>query len=500
MTFLARIKTAVRFALNGTPVSRYEAAFGSPNRSLVPGVVQDAKFDITSTTREELVRKSRYYEKNNGLVNRLADIFEQYVVGTGILFLPASSAIDWNERANTYFRAWSRFADLTSRASWGTLQGMIARAWFIDGEVFLLKTRGASGRPRIQVIEAHRVKTPRLAIDGIQAGGFPKQANGATIIDGVEIDANGRPIAYHVETISPGRTSSFDRIEADFVVHVFEPSRPGQYRGIPFISSVLNDIIDLDDLQTFEMQAAKEAAATTNVIKTKAGEIADEDVLKGTAPSAFTAEQKLQYYKERMRSEAVVLQNGDEMQQFRSERPSVATSGYWDYLTAKICAGVGIPKEIVLPSSMQGTSMRSVLEVAAAFFRQRSSALQDHLGQVYEFVIESGLALEDPLLIAGKPEDWFAWKARAPRSVSVDIGYSSSARVNEYRMGMTTLEDVYGELGQDWRERLRQKADEIAYASELAAARNIERAEVLTLDPNELASMAAAGAANPTTP
>lgn len=492
MKFSDRIKTAVRFVVS--PRARYEGAFGSPNRSQVPGVVQDAKFDATGPVREELVRKSRYYEKNNGLVNRLADIFEQYVVGVGIAFFPASSSTQWNASAVKYWRGWQRFADLTSRASWGTIQGQIARSWFIDGEVFILKSYGDTGRPRVQIIEAHRVKTPKAALDGITR----PSRNQPTIIDGVEIDSNGRPVAYHVETIDAGRASRFDRVPADSMVHVFEPGRPGQYRGLPFVSSVINDINDLDDLQVFEMQAAKEAASVTTVIKTKAGEIADEDIIKGTSTSTFTAEQKLQYYKDKMRSEAVVLQHGDDMSQFRSERPSVATSGYWDYITAKICAGVGIPKELAIPTSMQGTSMRSVLEIANAFFRQRSAALQDHLGQIYEWVIESGLALNDPLLIAGKPEDWFAWTARSPRSVSVDIGYSSSARVNEFKLGMTTLEDLYAEQGQDWRERLRQKAEEVAYAKTLAEEFNIERAEIMTLDPNELASMNAAN--NTTTP
>lgn len=490
MKFSDRIKLAVRFVV--APQARYEGAYGSPNRSTVPGIVQDAKFDATAPIREELVRKSRYYEKNNGLVNRLADLFEQYVVGVGIAFFPSTTSAEWNTSAVQYWRDWQRFADLTSRASWGTLQGQIARSWFIDGEVFILKTYGKSGRPRIQIIEAHRVKTPKMAMDGILAAAA--NPNGNVIIDGVEIDSNGRPVAYHIETIDTGRKSKFTRVDAELMVHVFEPGRPGQYRGLPFVASVITDINDLDDLQVFEMQAAKEAASVTNVIKTKAGEVADEDIIKGTTLSPITAEQKIHYYKERMRSEAVVLQTGDDMSQFKSERPSVATAGYWDFLTAKICAGVGIPKELAIPSSMQGTSMRAVLEIANSFFRQRSSALQDHLGHVYEWVIESGLQLADPLLIAGKPEDWYAWTARSPRSVSVDIGYSSAARINEFKLGMTTLEDIYAELGQDWRERLRQKAAEIAYAKSLANEFSVERAEIMTLDPNELASINAAGA------
>jgi hypothetical protein len=54
---------------------------------------------------------------------------------------------------------------------------------------------------------------------------------------------------------------------------------------------------------------------------------------------------------------------------------------------------------------------------------------------------------------------------------------------------MRTLQSIYAETGEDWREQLRQKAAEIAYAQELATEFNLERAEIMTLDPNELSSL-----------
>jgi lambda family phage portal protein len=478
MNLLRRLQAATRFVV--APKARYEGARHSTQRSTLHGSVQSASYDIDPYSRYELVRRSRYFERNNAFVNRIADLFEQYTVGQGLAFFPSSSDTAWNVTALNYWRDWQRFADLSSRLSFGSLQGIIARALFVDGEIFVILTRGDSGNPRIQLVESHRVKTP------------PTQ-DGRTIIDGIEVDERGRPVAYHITNEDAKRKETFQRVAAEFVVHVFEPGRPGQYRGLPALYPVMNDLHDLDDLQIFEMQAAKAASKVQNVIKTKEGEVTDDDIIRGTVTGSDGTE-RADYYKDVFGGEVAVLKHGDEFNQFQVERPSAATSGYWDYLTAKVCAGIGVPKEIVLPTSMQGTSMRSVLDIANAFFRSRSAVIADHLRRVYEYVIETGIRTDPALRIP--PPDWYRSTFRAPRSINVDVGRNSSAAVNEFKCGMRTLQSIYAETGEDWREQLRQKAAEIAYAQELAQEFNVDRAEIMTLDPNELSSNNAA-AANP---
>lgn len=485
MTFSKRIGSAVtaaKRAFSGRKliVARYEGAFSTFLRSLVPGAVQDARLDASEATRVELTRKARYWEKNSAYVQRMGDLFEQYTVGQGIQFFPATSDEAFNTAAAEYWRKWKPFADLSSLQGFDTLQGVVARGFFIDGGSFILKTYGGSNPPfpRIQIIEGHRCKSPR------------NPPSDAVIVDGVEIDANGRPIAYHFETVDPKTNrATYRRIPAEFIVHVFEPGRAGQYREIPFLSSVLNDLNDLDDLQRLEMQAAKDAAATTNVIKTQTGEVDDEDIIRETdaAPDGVSREN---YYKAVFGAEAKVLKWGDDMQQFRIERPSAATSGYWDTILRKICAGTGIPKELVLAESMQGTTLRSVLDMANTFFRMRSAVLCEKFGAVYAYVIQTGIANGD---LPNPPQDWDRYTARAPRAVNVDIGRDSAARIAEFKLGMTTLQEIGADDGADWIDRLRQKTLEVQTAKKLADAAKLDRAEVLTLDPNELASRNSAG-------
>jgi len=150
-----RVKAAWRL-LSG----RYEGAQQTPYRSQIPGSLQSARLDASASTREVLGRKARYFERNSALVNRLADLFETYVVGTGIQFFPVSSDAEWNARAAAYLEAWKPFADLSSLQGFDTLQGIIARALLVDGEIFVVLTQGESGFPRIQLVESHRCATP----------------------------------------------------------------------------------------------------------------------------------------------------------------------------------------------------------------------------------------------------------------------------------------------------------------------------------------------------
>lgn len=474
MNLFDRLKLAARFVV--APRARYEGARRTSSRTHLHGNVQDARYDLDPYTRHELVRKSRWFERNNAFANRLVDIYEQYTVGKGLRFSPATSSDAYNVAAAVYWQGWEPYADLSSRQSFGVLQSVVARAQFIDGEIFIILTRGSSNRPRVQLVESHRVEQPPNA--------------DANTVDGITLDENGRPTTYWIASEGPDGKKKHTPVRAEFVVHVFEPSRPGQLRGIPMLAPVMNDLHDLDDLQVFEMVAAKDGATTTNVVQTETGEIDDEDFIRGEKTDSDGVN-RADYYKEILGPGTKVLKWGDEFKQFKAERPSAATAGYWDYLLKKICAGVGIPVELVMPESKQGTTMRSVLDVANAYFQSRSASLADHLRRVYEYVLEVGNA-QDPALGRLEPSDWRASIVHAPRSVNVDIGHNSAAAVAEFKTGMRTLQSIYAETGEDWREQLRQKAAEIAYAQELAQEFNVERAEIMTLDPNELSSNNAA--------
>lgn len=437
----------------------------SPRRSYIPGWLRDARFDADAATRMEIVRKARYFERNSAIVNRLYDLFEEYTVGpNGLQFIPASSDRKWNANMRAYWNDWGQFPDMTSLQPFGSLCSLSARTWAGDGEVFILKTRGRvrdGGRsfPRIQLIETHRVETPSV-----------DYAN-TKIIDGIRVNEDGRPTHYFVQR-GDEREERFEEIPAERIVHIFEPTRPGMYRGLPLLYPVLNDLHDLDDLELMAMDISKDAATIRRIVKTKSGELSQDDFRRarlrtdGTqGTSGGSARERSKYYEDVFGPEVKALYHEDEMQQFEVTRPAESERLFWDYKTSKVCAGFGISKLLVFPWSMQGTVTRADLDVAAQFFRSRSGVLGSKWTDVYHYVAEFGIAQERTL--SDRPGDWKKVKVRPPRSVNVDVGRNSSAIINEYMAGLRTLESVYGELGEDWVEALEQIGIELKTAADI---------------------------------
>jgi capsid protein len=466
--------------------NRYEAGqrYGT-SRSHLPGWVQDARFDADNATREEIMRKARYFEKNSGLVNRLADLFEQFTVGPcGLQLIAASSEEDWNAKAMEKWNEWQKFADLTSLQPFSVLQSLIARRWFIDGEIFIIKTRGSESpsRPRIQLIESHRVRTP----DNLSA------EEGRRIIDGVEVDGRGRPVAYHIRDGFDEQT--FRRVPANQVIHVFEPSRPGEYRGMSFFAAVMNELHDLDDLLLLEMRAAKDAAEKSTFIETASGELrqSGQRAERTTATTQNSSGEdvtvsRTRWLKEMIGGRVAALKMGEKVHQFLSNRPTVSQQWYFDYLTGRITAGVGISKLLVYPFSMQGTVTRADLDVMAGFFRSRSEVLAAAFTEVRNYVMD--WETKNEVTLADPPADWRKVTVRAPRSVNVDVGRNSSAMLSELKAGARTYQDVYAELGQDYREQLRQRAKEAKYIRDLAKEFEVTPADISDFAAEAIASM-----------
>lgn len=458
-------RLAYRRNARGLVSNRYEAGrrWQWGERSYIWSWVTDARFDANQADRWEILRKARYFEANSPLVQRLADIWEQYTVGpNGLVITPASQDEEWTENARLWFDNWSREPDLCSRQSLSSLQGLSSRLWMVEGEIFILKTRTqqAPYRPRIQLIESHRVGTP----------GNMQKAEGSEIVDGVEIDSKGKPLAYWVKDDFDDKTHR--RISADNIIHVMEPPRVGLYRGLSHFYAVMNALHDLDDLQKLEMGAAKEAAGTTKVVKTDSGELPedpngyDEVNTAAAGPNVAPTENPFTtFYERKFGPEVKVMFKGDEYEQFVSNRPSVAQQWYWKFLTEEICSGVGIPLVMVFPDSMQGTVYRGAIDGAAMFFRSRSSILAAAWLDVWRYVMDFATKID--VTVANRPDDWAQARVRPPRSANVDVGRNSAAMLAELEAGTRTYADVYGELGQDWRDQLQQRALEAKYIRQL---------------------------------
>lgn len=422
-----------------------------------------------------MLGKARDAERNNAIVNRMADLWECYTVGTGLRIQPASSDPKWNLRAAAWWDEWEPYADVASLQGWGMLQSLISRVWFIDGESFLVKVRGESGRPRLQMVESHLVATP------------DQYKERRDIIDGIQVDSAGRPVAYFIGTESDaGKLTFGSPTPASDVIHVFEPARPGQKRGITFLHPILNDLADLNDLQALEMQACKTAAAIGLKSITATGEpdvaqFRRSRFTRSNQDSAGTAvtESSVELVGDITGARVVGLKPGEDIAQLAAQRPADVTRNFWRLLETKICLGCGFPYVLVNPDSMQGTVYRGSLDMATAFFKARSLVISTACREVFKYVM--GFAKNDPAL-GPAPADWWRCTIVPPRAPNVDVGHNSAAMLAELEVGATDYELIYAPQGHDWRKRFEALAEQRAYAKSLGLSLTPPAAQVVEPD------------------
>lgn len=466
-------------------LNTYEAASSrfSGERSLLFSNVQDAHRDIDAATRKELVRLHRYWVKNSSIVQRIRALFIQFSVGaTGLQCIPNSADEDWNEVRMRSWENWCRNPEINSRLTIRELCQVWAGALFDDGAPFILKLQ-ERGRLWIQTIEAHRCQTPPSL----------KDQEGKTIVDGVEVDERMRPIAYWFVDVDDGSYNSekrFRRYPAEMVIHRFKVRRPGQIRELPEGVSGYNVLHDYEDLHKLEMQAAKRLASIANVVYNESGEADTTNSRRGrlsyasqNSAGAPVTKDRSVYYENTLGSGTVYAQNGEKIEQFKIDRPSIAVQSYWDLKLSEICCAYNVPKLLVVPYSLQGTVTRADLDVCTTAFRFNFEIIASILREIYEWHTEWAIRY-DRTMDGKPPEQHLEVVIRPPRQPNVDVGYSADAVAKEIALGTVTYQDIFAERQQDWRQQFRQAAEAEFFKRKLAAEFSKEGVE---LKPEDIA-------------
>lgn len=178
------------------------------------------------------------------------------LIGTGIVpRMPKRAAKALKESVNGLWKRWVRVCDADNVLDFYGLQALATKAWLMSGEVFVrMRPRRLDGGMevplQIQLIEADFV--PMLDADS-----YPGLPVGNRIRSGIELSRTGQRVAYWVYKEHPGdnkgtsiNPNDLVRVAKSQMLHIFEPERPGQLRGVPDFAPILarlRSISDFDD-------------------------------------------------------------------------------------------------------------------------------------------------------------------------------------------------------------------------------------------------------------
>lgn len=399
--------------------------------------------------------RAREMVRNDPHCARAIAVIVNNVVGTGITPTATRAANETQsdtptraDIADAIWKAWFEpgVADIEGQLSGDALIGTAVRGWAESGDALIRRRVDPKLRPvpwRLEVLEADMLDELRNETT----------ASGGQIVQGVELDARGRRVAYWILTQHPGEQGlSYGatalreavRVPASEVIHLFMPLRPRQVRGVPFLSTILAAKKDLGDFESYELLRKKtETAVCAFVIPGDNMSAADSDDDEGLVPSVEDADGNTV---EDMQGGLILrLKNGKEVK-FNTPQISANYDTYKRAMLQSIAVGCQISYEQMTGDLSQAnySSLRAGLLEFWRYVEQLQwlylipTVMQRLWGWAMEGAYLAGtLPGPDPV-----PVEW-----SAPRRQSVDPAKDTLADILDVRAGFVPLEDKIGERG-----------------------------------------------------
>ena len=459
---------------NGAPITG--GNYWQAGSSSVRGVMQhstptEARKEISTWERTELVRQTRALEKNAGTMRAIVDAFSTYCVGdTGIQPEAQSDDAAWNEEAEAYFNQWANRPEVTNRFNLVELQNLVCRSIDRDGEIFVVKVLDWKGRPRLQMLEGHRI-----------GAGAERDSN--DFPDGIKTDRYGRPLYYRILTAYGVRD-----IPANSVMHIFEPDSVSGSRGIPPHSTALSGLQDINELLNQEIKNAKLSGEVIRMVIRNSGQADDDDTLLAGGSVASPNNPADKAALDETGGITMFGSPGEEIKQIESNRPSPNLLASLDWLTRSSLSGSGIPAEFLFdPARAGGAATRLVVQRAARRFATRGRCLAHRfMTPTWGFVIGYGIKTGE--LRAVKNWNRVAWIT--PKSLTVDFARDTNANLKELAFGTRLLSDYLGETGGNLDRHLDKRGEIAAKIAKAAAKWGVPKSEIY----NPLQTIVSAGA------
>lgn len=211
----------------------------------------------------------------NEIAHTILNKFKIWVIGSGLSLKSAPSyevlkafdidikEEDFNERTERLFEVWSKsnMSDYTGMNNLNFISSEAFKNAKIGGDV-LTVLRLIDGIVKVEIIDGAHVQSPSYGSDW-----YPQVLpNGVRLINGVEIDATGKHIAYHVRCSSNSGSYKYERIPAynnGFKVAYLvygRRHRLNNVRGIPLITSSLETLAKIDRYREAMVGQAEELA------------------------------------------------------------------------------------------------------------------------------------------------------------------------------------------------------------------------------------------------
>lgn len=423
---------------------------------------------INGPNRALMIRRARSLELNSDVTEAMINAFERNVVGAGFMVQADTGNEDLNNKIESLFREWCRpeNCDVTGTQSFLELCTMAVRRMRVDGGMLFLKSYEGNKRFPF-MLQAREVTDLDSGIIG------PAFSTGQTaVIDGVEVNANGKPLAYYLQQYTPDGYNKIQplKVPASDMIALWIKKRPGQVREVTPLSVTMNRVKDMDDYMHTVSLKEKILACMAIFIKRQT-----PNTGRGITPGrAGNMQRPDGAYSSMYLTPGMIeeLEPGDEVQ---TVIPAGQASNARDMLstyTRLSSASQGLSYEVVSRDMSQTnySSARQALIEDRRTYQRMQQYLIDHLLRiVYTEFIKSAV-VAGTLKIPGfweNQEKYLNHTWTTPGWTWIDPLKEVTANTAAINSGQETLSSVCARTGNDWRAMMEQRAAELVHQKEL---------------------------------
>lgn len=342
------------------------------------------------------------------------------VVGVGLrlksridreaLGMTQEAAGAWQAKAEREFALWAErkaACDATGINNFYAMQQLALASWLVSGDVFAVikqyePTPLMPYALRVHLVEADRIATPPATGVCTPLATTGKAANGNTIYDGVEVDANGMIVAYHIRSTYPlelgaaptrwTRVQAYgDRTGLPNILQIMESERPDQYRGVTYLAQVIEPLLQLRRYTESELTAAVVESFFTAFIKT--GADPGENPYDEVGSSLPEVSRDPNEY-EMGPGQINIMRPGEDVEFADPKRPANGFPTFMRAICEQIGAALEIPADLLLKAfnSSYSASRAALLEAWKAFRMRREWFVSDFCAPIYEIWMAEAIA------------------------------------------------------------------------------------------------------------
>lgn len=433
---------------------------------------------------EVLMARSRQLYMGSNVATGAIKKIRTNVVGRGIklkskinneiLKLPEIEVKRIQTEIQTLWNLWANSADecdMTGQSNFYQLQSLVILTQLIDGECFVLmplrKRKGNIYDLKLQLVDSARCRTPYSNyIDD-------------KIRNGIEIDDDGRPVAYHF--LKKYYSTEFIRVQAytksgrKNVIAVMEKERIGQRRGVPLLAPVIEALHQITKFSNAELTNAVVSSIFSAFIK-KTENSSPVGKMMGVSQDLNRPGERDRGINLKMGTGTIFeLEQGEDLVFADPKRPNANFDVFFTTICKEIGTALEIPLEVLVShfNASYSASKAALEEVWKMYLMRREWLSAQFCQPVFEELIDECVE-KGYIKLAGYEENPLKRKAYlgaewyGETQSQLDPLKEIRAAAERVALGVSTVATESRAInGSDWEDNFKQQALEKNMKKEL---------------------------------